>query len=85
MAKNKLSDLNDHLFAALERLNDESLSQEEIQMESVRSQAIVGVANQIIGNARITLDAMKLVSNGNIYASELPESFGIKKVNVSSS
>ena len=84
MAKNKLSDLNDHLFAALERLNDENLSQDEIQMESIRSQAIVGVANEIIGNARITLDAMRLVSNGNIYASESPESFGIKRVNVPS-
>lgn len=79
MAKNKLSDLNDHLFVALERLNEENLTTEQIEAESKRAEAIIGVANQIIGNAKITLDAMRLVSNGNIEMRELPENFGIKK------
>ena len=33
MARNKISDLRDHMFAALERLNDESLSNEQIKEE----------------------------------------------------
>lgn len=81
MAKNKLSDLNDHLFMALERLNDEELSNEQIEAESKRAEAIIGVANQIIGNAKITLDAMRLLSNGNLDTTEIPETFGFKRLN----
>lgn len=78
MPKNKLSDLNDHLFVALERLNEENLTAEQIEAESKRAEAIIGVANQIIGNAKITLDALRLVSNGNIELAELPENLGLK-------
>ena len=80
MAKNKLSDLNDHLFMALERLNEEDITPEQIEAESKRAEAIIGVANQIIGNAKITLDAMRLVSNGNLDTTELPETFGFKRL-----
>ena len=31
MARNKLSDLRDHMFAALERLDDEELTNEQIK------------------------------------------------------
>ena len=57
--KNKLTDLNDHLFAQLERLGEESLHGEALQREVERSKAIIGVAAQIIGNARLALDAQK--------------------------
>ena len=80
MARNKLTDLNDHLFMALERLNDEELTSEQIDVESKRAEAIIGVAGQIIGSAKITLDAMKLVSSGNLSTTDLPESFGFKKL-----
>lgn len=80
MAKNKLSDLNDHLFMALERLNEEDITTDQIEAESKRAEAIIGVANQIICNAKITLDAMRLVSNGNLDITELPETFGLKRI-----
>lgn len=79
MAKNKLSDLNDHLFMALERLNDEDLTQEKIETEAKRAEAIIGVSNQIISNAKITIDALKLVSAGNLTFNELPDGFGLNK------
>ena len=81
MAKNKLSDLNDHLFAALERLNDEDLTSEKIESEAKRAEAIIGISNQIISSAKITIDALKLVANGNFTQNELPENFGLKKLN----
>jgi hypothetical protein len=60
--KNKLSDLNDHLFAQIERLSDESLTAEQIDQESKRGLAIVGIADKIIGNANLQLQAAKIMS-----------------------
>lgn len=57
--KNKLTDLNNHLFAQLERLNDESLSGDQLQDEIERSKAITGVSKEVVSNARLVLDAEK--------------------------
>lgn len=46
--KNKLTDLNDHLFAQLERLSDEALDQEGLDKEIQRTNSIVTVSEQII-------------------------------------
>lgn len=64
--KNKLTDLNNHLFAQLERLNDDELKGEDLSAEIERAKAMSGIASQIVNGAKITLDAMKLVNNGDI-------------------
>jgi hypothetical protein len=61
--KNKLTDLNDHLFAQLERLSDESLSAEEIAKEVQRAQAVVQVADCIVANAGVQLKAVQLAAD----------------------
>ncbi|MCG6111295.1 MAG: hypothetical protein MEQ74_03790 [Paracoccus sp.] len=58
--KNKLGDLNNHLFAALERLSDEDMTADQIDQEAKRAVAIVSVADKIIGNADLQLKAAKL-------------------------
>lgn len=58
--KNKLAYLNDHLFAQLERLSDEDLTPEQIEKESKRGEAIVAVADQIVRNASLQLQAAKI-------------------------
>jgi hypothetical protein len=60
--KNKLSDLNDHLFAQLERLSEEGLTAEQIAQEAKRGEAMVEVADQIIRNAELTFKAATFVA-----------------------
>lgn len=60
--KNKLTDLNDYLFAQLERLADETLSPDAIAQEIKRAEAIVNVADTVVVNARLQLDAYRLVA-----------------------
>ena len=48
MAQNKLSDLNNHLFMQLERLNDDELTEQQTSIEVKKAKAISGIASQII-------------------------------------
>lgn len=61
MARNKMNDLRDHLFAQLERLNDESLGKEEIEMEAKRAKAITGVASTIVNSAKVEMQYMRAI------------------------
>jgi hypothetical protein len=67
--RNTLSDLNNHLFAQLERLSEEDLSGEALQEEITRAKAITDVAQKIISNASVVLEAYdrfgELGNNGN--------------------
>ena len=64
--KNKLSDLNNHLFEQLERLNDENLSGDKLGEEILRSRAVTSVAQQIIANGNLVLDAAKFTEEYGI-------------------
>lgn len=57
--QNKLGDLNNHLFAQLERLNDEDNTPEQLQLEIQRSKAVSEIATQIINNGSLVLKAAK--------------------------
>lgn len=57
--KNDLTALNNYLFETLERLQDDSLGEEELKKEIVRSNAVTSVAQTIISNAELALKAAK--------------------------
>lgn len=61
--KNRLSDLNNHLFAQMERLSEEGLTPEQIETEVSRTDAIVDVAEMIVRNADLQLKAVKLIAD----------------------
>lgn len=73
--KNKLTDLNDHLFMALERLNDEDIKGEDLNAEIQRSRAIAGVAKNIVQNAALVLEAEKFKRD----TGEVSQVFGLEK------
>ena len=58
--RNTLVDLNNHLFEQLERLNDEELTDEQLEKELKRTDAMKDIATQIIANANIVLKATEL-------------------------
>lgn len=71
--KNKLADLNNHLFAQLERLSEEGLDAETIEREAKRADAIVALSDQILRGADLNLKAVSLVAvHGDRFIAMLP-------------
>ncbi len=73
MAQNKLSDLNNHLFAQLERLNDETIKGDKMHLEIEKAKAMSSVAKQITATASIVLKATELQVQGDIRKIEIPK------------
>jgi len=71
--KNRLSDLNNHLFAQLERLCDDELTGDKLQMEMERSKAISGLAKDIINNGNLVLKAQREVWDRTVDKKTLPK------------
>ncbi len=73
MSKNKLIDLNDHLFAELERLNDEDLKGDELQQELDRAKALSDVSEKIINNASLMLKAIHEQNEYGTVSRDVPK------------
>lgn len=71
--KNTLGDLNNHLFAQLERLGDEDLKDEELKKEIERTRAISLVATKIIENGALVLQSQKVVDNSMSADAKIPK------------
>ena len=56
---NNVTDLNKILFERIEAISKEDITEEELNREIAKSDAIVKVSSQIINNAKLALDAQK--------------------------
>ena len=71
--KNKLIDLNNHLFEQLERLNDDDLVGKKLEEEIKRSTAMANISSNIINNAALVLKAKKYNDDNGVERTDLPE------------
>lgn len=71
--RNTMGDLNNHLFAQLERLNDESLTDEQLKKELERAKAVSSVASQIISNGFLVLKAVQMKDSALDADAKLPK------------
>jgi hypothetical protein len=71
--QNKLGDLNNHLFAQLERLGDEELTGDKLEEEINRAKAITSVSSQIIANGSLVLKAQIAIRDGELDNKKLPK------------
>lgn len=74
--KTKLIDLNNHMFAQLERLSDVNLDGDRLAEEIRRSHAIASVAGQIISNAGLALKAQMAVNE--LLLKDPPKMLGVE-------
>jgi len=74
--KNKLLDLNDHLFAQVERLSDEDLKGDALREEIGRAKSVSNVAAQIIKNGNLALKAQVALNDGLI--NRAPKMLGVE-------
>ena len=71
--RNTLGDLNNHLFAQLERLSDEDIKGEQLQEEIMRAKAVTGLASQIIANGTLVLKGRALQLEHGIENDDKPK------------
>ena len=71
--RNTLGDLNNHLFAEIERLGDESTTGEELEQEIQRARAVTAVSSQVIQNAKLILEVAKFRDDKLSADDDLPE------------
>ena len=76
--KNKMTDLNNHLFSQLEKLLDPDLSDDELKKEIARAGAVSSIAANIIQNANTAIKAMSIFENRQIE-SDSPDFLRISK------
>jgi len=81
MARNKLSDLRDHMFAAMERLDDEEMTTEQIKNEIEKAKSIAMVGSVIINSAKIEIDYLKATGMIDTTSDLFKSVVGVKQLN----
>ena len=70
--RNKLTDLNDHLFAQVERLGSEDLKGEDLEREILRTRALCDVSGRLLEAGRLGLDVWRLARESGMQPRTMP-------------
>ncbi len=76
--QNNLSDLNNHLFAQLELLNNGELSNEELEKEIKKTKAMTSISSQILKVASIQISAIKTAKQCGLMNQDMPSLIATK-------
>lgn len=71
--RNKLTDLNNILFEQLERLQDDHLTDEQLQKEITRNSAVAETASIIVKNAELALKVIKFKDDRMDISRKIPD------------
>jgi hypothetical protein len=72
--KNKIEDLNNHLFDMIERIMDKDLTKEEITLESFRAATLCNIAIQVVNVGKLAAVGYEL-ADGSFGKKRLPAFF----------
>ena len=61
--KNKLSDLNNYLFEQIEKLNDDSIKGEDMQLQIEKSKTVCNIAKMILDTANTQLNGLQYLND----------------------
>ena len=80
--KNTLTDLNNYLFEQMERLNDDDLTDEQLDKQLKKADTMVKVAEKIIQNGELAFRTMKHMDEYGYnagYAKKVPPMLEVDK------
>lgn len=63
MPRNSMTDLSDHLFMAIERLEDDDMTDDELEREIRRGKAIASLATQVVNSGNVIIKAQQFQDN----------------------
>ena len=70
--KNNLSDLNNHLFATLEMLENDELTPEQLDKELKKAKGVCQVSSQILKVASIQVSAIRTAEACGLLNQDMP-------------
>ena len=70
MTRNSMTDLSDHLFMAIERLEDEDMTEDQLELEIRRGKTVASLATQVVNSGNVIIKAQQFqdnrLSDGNL-------------------
>lgn len=80
--KNKVDDVRNHLVAAMEALNDEGATPEQLTQAIEKGKAMSGLATAYIASVKVEIDAIRLAEEVGMLPASIAEPTKVKTLGV---